>query len=105
MSNILSLGAMNKITGDYVSPNLANKKDEYLCPDCNKDLILCQGNIRIHHFRHKFDSVNPCNHYSHPSESQIHKDAKLLMKTLLDNKRCINIYYIAGVVTGLVAAG
>jgi uncharacterized protein YkuJ len=86
MSHLLCLGAINKNTREYVYPKIANKKDEYICPECNKDLILCQGEIRTHHFRHKVDSVNPCNHYSNPGESQIHKDAKILLKTLLERK-------------------
>lgn len=86
MSHILSLGAFNVDTNDYVHPRFANKKDKYKCPDCGKELILVQGNIRIHHFRHKKDSVNPCNHYSNPTESQIHKDAKRLIKSLLERK-------------------
>jgi len=86
MSKILPLGAINKKTREYVYPKVANKKDEYICPDCNKDLILCKGEKRIPHFRHKVDSVNPCHHYSNPTESQIHKDAKMLFKTLLERK-------------------
>jgi len=86
MTHVLSLGAINKLTGEYVYPKIANKKDEYICPECNKDLILCQGNIKAHHFRHKVDSINPCHHYSNPTESQIHKDAKMLLKNLLERK-------------------
>lgn len=86
MSHIYSLGAINKQTGEYVYPKIANKHDEYICPECNKDLILCQGEIRAHYFRHKVDTINPCNHYNNPSESQIHKDAKLLLKTLLEKR-------------------
>ena len=86
MSQLLSLGAINKLTSDYVYPKIANKKDEYICPECNKDLILVQGDIRVHHFRHKVDSISPCHHYSKSTESQIHKDAKMLLKTLLENK-------------------
>ena len=86
MTHVLSLGAINKLNGEYVYPKIANKKDEYICPECNKDLILCQGEIRVHHFRHKVDSVNPCNHYSNPTETQIHKDAKILLKNLLERK-------------------
>lgn len=86
MTHILSLGAINKLTGEYVYPKIANKPDEYICPECNKDLILCQGDIRVHHFRHKVDNVNPCHHYSNPTESQIHKDAKLVLKNLLERK-------------------
>jgi uncharacterized protein YkuJ len=91
MPQILSLGAINKHTGKYVYPKIANKKDEYICPECNKDLILVQGKIIVHHFRHRVNSINPCHHYSKPNESQIHKDAKLLMKTILDNKTHIQI--------------
>lgn len=86
MTHVLSLGAINKQTDEYVSPKIANKKDEYSCPDCNKDLILCQGKIIRPYFRHKIDSVNPCHHYSNPTETQIHKDAKMLIKMLLDKK-------------------
>ncbi len=85
----LLLGAINKNTGEYVYPKIANKKDEYICPDCNKDLILCQGQIKAYYFRHKTYN-NPCYYYDKPSESQIHKDAKLLMKTLLENKTMIS---------------
>jgi len=85
-SHTLSLGGLNKTTGKYVYPKIANKADQYVCPDCNKDLTLCQGEIRIPYFRHKIDAINPCNHYSSPSESQIHKDAKFLLKELLDSK-------------------
>jgi hypothetical protein len=86
MSQVLSLGAINKLTCEYVYPKIANKNDEYICPECNKDLILMQDEIRVQHFRHKVDSINLCHHYSNPTESQIHKDAKILMKTLLENK-------------------
>lgn len=86
MTHILSLGAINKQTGEYVYPKIANKKDEYVCIDCNKDLIWCQGEIKRPYFRHKVDSVNPCNHYSNPTETQIHKDGKMVMKSLLERK-------------------
>jgi hypothetical protein len=86
MSKILPLGAINRKTREYVYPRVANKKDEYICPDCNKDLILCKGEFIRPYFRHKVDSINPCHHYSNPSESQIHKDAKILLKNLLERK-------------------
>lgn len=86
---MLSLGAVNKLTGEYVYPKIANKHDEYMCPECNKDLILCQGIIRIPYFRHKVDIDNQCHYYSSPNESQIHKDAKLLLKSLLEKKIAI----------------
>jgi len=88
----IPLGAINKKTGEYVYPKIANKMDEYSCPECHKDLIICQGNIRVHHFRHKVDAINPCHHYSTPTESQIHKDAKLLLKTILEKN--VNVSFI-----------
>lgn len=91
MTHILSLGAINKLSREYVYPKIANKKDEYICPECGKDLILCQGEIRVHHFRHKVDNVNPCHHYSNPTESQIHKDAKILLKNLLERKTQLSL--------------
>jgi uncharacterized protein YkuJ len=83
---MLPLGAFDKQTGDYVFPTMANKINKHICTECNKDLILCQGKIRAHHFRHKVDSVNPCYHYSNPTETQIHKDGKMVMRTLLERK-------------------
>jgi uncharacterized protein YkuJ len=91
MSNIPLLGAFKKGTQEYIYPAIANKLDKYICPDCNKDLILKKGNIRIHHFSH-FKEDNPCNYYNKPSESQIHKDAKMLIKSILDNKKDITIH-------------
>jgi hypothetical protein len=86
MENKVILGGLNKITGKYYYPVKATKKDKYICVECNKDLILCQGEIRIPHFRHKIDTKNPCNYYDKPSETQIHKDAKLLFKDLLERQ-------------------
>jgi len=78
--NITKLGAINKNTREYIFYKMANKKDEYICPDCNKEIILCKGEIRVPYFRHKIDTINPCNYYDKPNESQIHKDAKMLIK-------------------------
>ena len=85
MSLLITLGAINKNTGEYVSPKTANKNDEYICIDCKKDLIICKGDIRTHHFRHYTETIK-CNYYNSPNETQIHKDAKMLMKMLLDKK-------------------
>lgn len=83
-SHIPNLGAINKLTNKYCCAKLANKKDEYICPECNKDLIIRQGTKRIHHFAHYKDN-NPCIYYNNPSEGQIHKDAKLALKQILEN--------------------
>ncbi len=85
-AGIQQLGAINKNTKDYVYPKIANKKDEYMCTDCGKDLVFCCGQIKIPYFRHAVVIGNQCTNYNDPSESQIHKDAKLLMKTILWKK-------------------
>ena len=86
MSNHFSMGAINKTTNKYEYPKIATKgKNKYKCPCCEKDVIFKKGLIKQPHFAH-YKSDNPCYYYDKPNESQIHKDAKLLLKTLLDNK-------------------
>jgi uncharacterized protein YkuJ len=87
MSQLLNLGAINKLTGDYEAAKTANKKDEYKCPDCGDDVIVCQGEIRNAYYRHSCDRDKPCNYYSNPNESQIHKDAKMILKNLFEKKK------------------
>ena len=67
---------------------MALKTNKYLCPDCKKDVILRKGNIRVHHFAH-YKSDNPCIYYERPGESQIHKDAKMALKTILEQDKDI----------------
>ena len=81
-----SMGALNKETRLYESPSIAQKIIDYICPDCGKDVMFKRGEIRIPHFSH-YREENPCNYYSRPNETQIHKDAKMLLKLILDNKR------------------
>ena len=90
MSNHFSMGAINKTTNNYEYPKIANKINKYKCPFCEKDVIFRNGKIKQPHFAH-YKSNNPCSYYEKPNETQIHKDAKLLMKTLLDEKRTIFI--------------
>jgi len=85
------MGAININTNKYEYPIIANKANKYKCPSCERDVIFRNGKINIAHFCH-LKSDCPCSYYNKPNESQIHKDAKLLMKTLLDNKQIINIY-------------
>ena len=91
MSSHFSMGAINKITNNYEYPKIANKCNNYKCPFCEKDVIFRNGKIKQPHFAH-YKSDNPCSYYEKPNETQIHKDAKLLMKTLLDNKNKILFY-------------
>jgi hypothetical protein len=91
MSNHFSMGAINKTTNKYEYPKIANKINKYKCPFCEKDVIFRNGKIKQPHFAH-YKSDNPCSYYEKPNETQVHKDAKLLMKTLLDNKNKILFY-------------
>jgi hypothetical protein len=91
MSTHFSMGAINKTTNKYEYPKIANKINKYKCPFCEKDVIFRNGKIKQPHFAH-CKSNTPCSYYEKPNETQIHKDAKLLMKTLLDNKTTLNFY-------------
>jgi hypothetical protein len=88
MTTHFSMGAINKETSNYEYPKIANKKNKYKCPSCDKDVIFRSGKIKAPHYAHK-KSGNPCYYYDKPTESQIHKDAKMLLKSLLDNRQCI----------------
>ena len=92
MCSIPPLGAYIKGTTNYVYPGIANKSEKYICPDCSKDLILRKGKIRVHHFAHA-KSDNPCSYYDKPSEGQIHKDAKMLLKTVLESGKQLTIFW------------
>jgi len=85
MSSHFFMGAINKTTNKYEYPKIANKKNKYKCPSCENDVIFRCGRIKQPHYAH-YKSTNPCLYYNKPNETQIHKDAKLLLKTILDNK-------------------
>jgi uncharacterized protein YkuJ len=87
---IVQLGALKCGSNEYVYPKIANKKYKYECPECNRELILKQGKIRIHHFAH-LRTTDTCTYYSRPTESAIHKNAKLLLKHLLCDNTPISI--------------
>jgi hypothetical protein len=89
MSSHFPTGAINKNTNKYEYPKIANKINKYKCPSCEKDVIFKSGKINQPHFAH-FKSDNPCSYYEKPNEAQIHKDAKLLMKCLLETKNQIS---------------
>lgn len=81
----LRLGAINKETNQYESIIFALKTNKYQCPDCNKTVILRKGEINRPHFSHKKESG--CTYYEKPNESQIHKDAKMLTKILIEQNK------------------
>lgn len=84
----LHLGAIDTATDNYVPPAAASKESAYKCPECLAPVIFRHGAVRVPHFAHH-SSTNPCTYYTHPSESQIHKDAKHLMAQLLADGRQI----------------
>ena len=93
MSHHFSMGAINKVTKEYEYPRIAQKIHKYICPECKKDVNFCKGKIKQPYFAHK-KTETPCYYYDKPSESQIHKDAKQLLKSLLTNKTQMNFYNV-----------
>ena len=87
MSNKHRLGALDTETNIYTPLFNASKNRSYKCIDCNKKVILRKGEIRATHFAHYAQTI--CSYYEHPSEAQIHKDAKLLLAKLLNEKKSI----------------
>ena len=84
------MGAVNKKTKEYVFPLHALKTDDYECPICKTDIIFKSGGIRRKHYSHK--SKSNCSYYDNPSESEIHKDGKRLIKKMLDDKQKLMIW-------------
>ena len=84
-TNAKVFGAFVKGSERYIHPCLATKNEDYVCTSCLKDVIFRNGDINRPHFAHK-KSDDPCKQYISPGESQIHKDAKMLLKYLIDNK-------------------
>ncbi len=91
MSTHLFMGAINKLSNERENPKFADKKNKYKCPECEIDVIFKKGKIKIPHFAHKVSEIK-CTFYDKPSESQIHKEAKILMKSILDNKKDLMFY-------------
>jgi DNA polymerase elongation subunit (family B) len=81
MTHIPPLGAFLKGTLEYVHPTLADKTLAYVCPLCQSDVIVRQGQSRKWHFSHKADSE--CTYFAHPNESQLHFAAKMTLQNLL----------------------
>jgi hypothetical protein len=88
MSFYLQLGGLDIKTNEYIIPSKAIKGKDYKCIDCDKKVILRKGSVRKAHFAH-YAQTNTCHYYDHPNESQIHKDAKMLMAQLLKDKKQI----------------
>ena len=85
----LQFGAIDITTELYTPPYKATKNTQYKCTCCNELVIFKKGEIKTPHFSHY--SKSQCQYYDHPNESQIHKEAKLLLCYLLNSKRKIII--------------
>lgn len=92
MSVKLQLGALEVESNRYVTPTEADKDKRYKCVECNNNVILRRGEIRRAHFAHHAQT-STCSYYDHPNESQIHKDAKMLMAKLLTEKKQIQFVW------------
>ena len=76
--------------GNFILPSFANKGNTYTCPDCSKGVFLRKGEINKPHFAHYSDD-KPCNFYERTGESADHKNGKLLIRNMLEQKRHIII--------------
>jgi hypothetical protein len=78
--------------GNYVLPTYANKGQEYTCPDshCRRKVFVRRGEVNRPHFCHYADEV-PCRFYDGHGESAEHKNGKLILRNILEQKRDIRI--------------
>jgi hypothetical protein len=91
MPHYPSMGAVNLATGAYEYPKVASKSSAYICPFCEKDVVFRKGKLNRPHFAHR-QSDTPCKYYESPSETQIHKTAKMMMQSLLNARTPIVFY-------------
>lgn len=83
--------AINVSTMKLEHPMEAVKTSKYSCPDCSRDIKFCKGNINLPYFSH-YKSTNPCNFFDKPSESEKHKNAKMLLFDRLRNRDSLVFY-------------
>lgn len=86
-----AMGAINQGTQRYEYPGMASKGNCYACPGCGKRAVFRQGKIKRPHFAHVASSCHRCSYFTSTSPTQVHNDAKLLVKMLLESKRTIHI--------------
>jgi len=88
--------AFQKDTQQYVRPKLADREKEFECMKCTRKVILRRGQINRAHFAHyknKKDTGGMCTFYTHPSESDRHKDAKYKLASMLREGKSIWIHW------------
>jgi len=86
------IGAINKRTNEYTRPKDGNKNDIFECFECKNPVIFRSGKINQPHFAHNKKYSEGCNCYNNPSDEQIHKNAILSLKYLLESNIQISIY-------------
>ena len=74
---------MEAIRDNHIVKGLTYPRPSMLCPNCNKDGILCWGEAMRLHLRHAVE--NGCSDYNPSGESLEHAKAKELLKTYLVN--------------------
>lgn len=91
MDKIEPIRAINVKTGQCTLSTHASKNDQYKCPECDKEVIYCRGNMLMPYFRHKAYDDNQCTYFNlnNTSESQAHKNAKNEIKEMLFETRKI----------------
>jgi competence CoiA-like predicted nuclease len=85
MERSIKLGAIKKENGEYENICNASKEKKYKCPECEGDVILRKGEKNRVHFAHKKEGN--CEHYEHPTESEIHKEGKRVIKMLVEKNQ------------------
>lgn len=93
-TDIYFSGVLDKKTKEYVFLHEAKKHINYSCLDCKTDVILRAGKINRRHFAHKkkdcgFYTIKKNSNY--PGESQMHKDAKYRIESLINKNKTIKI--------------
>ena len=93
-----SISAINKRTQKIEIANLATKfdedniKNEFMCCDCSQDLKLAKGKIRSHYYSHI--CLDKCLSHTVDNkicESDIHKEAKIQFKIILESPIVVSI--------------
>jgi len=78
-------GALDKQTKHLVDPQLAAKRVLYECPDCERDVFVRKGEIKVPHFAHRKDKNASCTYFNrNPSKDQQHRNAQLKLKQFLE---------------------
>ena len=85
MTSNMLMGAINKTTGRYTLPKDGNKTDTFTCFGCKEIVGFRSGKINQPHFAHNKKFGECCSCYDNSSDEQIHTNAILLLKNILDN--------------------